>query len=331
MDMANLQLSNLNYGSVPIYTTTQMRIDNIGRYADLFGSYTYPEGSTGNGGGMADPYDYGYDYGGGSGGAASSYYYPSGGSVNRIVEVGPSGSTIEVTGLSASAPALFNMAQARDAAGILNLVFGGDDVINGSSGNDWIDGFGGNDNVTGGAGADSVRGLDGADLIDGGAGNDDVNGNQGTDTVRGGDGADIVRGGQGADTISGDGGDDVHVNGNIGDDQVSGGAGNDAVFGGQDQDRLFGDDGADTLSGDLGNDTLTGGSGADRFVIRAGGGADVVTDFNFAEGDRIQLVTGQAFTLSAGGGGSVLDLGAGTTITLSGVAPGNASDWVVFA
>ena len=330
VDMANLQLANLNYGAVPIYDAGQIRIDNVGRFADFFGAFTYASG-----GGMSDPYYsdpyYSDPYGGGSTGGSTSYY-PNGGSVSRILEMTPGGSTIEVSGLSVDAPTLFNMAQARNADGILNLVFGASDVMTGTGGNDWIDGYGGNDNISTGGGNDSVRGLDGDDTIAGADGGDDVNGNRGQDVVHGDDGSDIVRGGQGDDLVYGDAGDDVHVNGNIGADQVFGGTGNDVVFGGQDNDRLFGEDGADTLSGDLGNDILTGGAGADRYAMRAGGGADVVTDFNFAEGDRILLTAGQSFTMSAAGGGVVFDLGAGVQITLSGLAaPAAASDWVVFA
>lgn len=51
---------------------------------------------------------------------------------------------------------------------------------------------------------------------------------------------------------------------------LDGGKGNDLVLGGA---------GNDTISGGLGIDTLTGGLGQDRFVVKAGGGLDTLTDF----------------------------------------------------
>jgi|SRR5439155_11221604 len=54
-------------------------------------------------------------------------------------------------------------------------------------------------------------------------------------------------------------------------------------------DTIEGGRGNDWLDGGVGNDTLTGGAGADTFVLRSGGGHDVVTDFNPAEGDRVMF------------------------------------------
>ena len=63
-------------------------------------------------------------------------------------------------------------------------------------------------------------------------------------------------------------------------DSLAGPASTDVVEGGR---------GGDRLDGGYGNDTLTGGSGADVFILRSGGGDDVVTDFNAAEGDRVMF------------------------------------------
>ena len=63
-------------------------------------------------------------------------------------------------------------------------------------------------------------------------------------------------------------------------DSLSGTASTDTVEGGR---------GNDQLDGGAGNDTLTGGAGADVFILRSGGGDDVVTDFNAAAGDRIMF------------------------------------------
>jgi Ca2+-binding RTX toxin-like protein len=195
-----------------------------------------------------------------------------------------------------------------------------------------LDGDAAANTIDGGVGADSVRGMDGNDLVLGGAGADDVNGNVGADTVRGGDGNDaFVRGGQDNDQVYGDAGDDPHVNGNKGNDLVYGGIGNDTVYGGEGADTVYGDEGADWVSGDLGNDILYGGRGADRFLFRTGSGADWVADFNAADGDRIQLAVGTAYTVASVGGQPVITLTGGATIGLAGVASTSfSSDWVVF-
>ncbi|POF31663.1 T1SS-143 repeat domain-containing protein [Roseibium marinum] len=52
---------------------------------------------------------------------------------------------------------------------------------------------------------------------------------------------------------------------------------------------LMGTDGDDILAGGLGADLLTGGAGADTFVLSSLAEADIITDYNFDEGDRIDL------------------------------------------
>lgn len=202
--------------------------------------------------------------------------------------------------------------------------------IYGPNGSDQLWGGLNNDTIDGGAGADTIIALDGDDSVQGGVGNDDVNGNVGADTVRGGEGDDWVRGGKGNDTIYGDAGNDPHVNGNIGNDSVSGGDGDDTVYGGQDNDTLYGDAGNDLLSGDIGVDILFGGLGADRFTIRAGGGVDWVGDFNLAQGDRVQLAPGTAYTLTTYEGQVMIDLGNGDRLGLAGVSS-VSGDWLVYA
>ena len=49
------------------------------------------------------------------------------------------------------------------------------------------------------------------------------------------------------------------------------------------------DDVDDVLQGGTGDDTLTGGTGADTFIFVEGHGADTITDFSKAEGDKIDL------------------------------------------
>jgi serralysin len=196
------------------------------------------------------------------------------------------------------------------------------------------------ENASGGSGADHVSGneagnyllgLDGNDTVLGLGGNDDLNGNMGNDSVGGGAGDDWVRGGKGSDQIFGGAGDDPHVNGNIGNDTVHGDLGNDTLYGGQDDDQLFGDDGNDLLSGDLGSDLLTGGAGADRFLLRVGGGQDWVSDFNSAEGDRIQIAPGLTYTVTSYQGQALIILSTGDSIGLTGVSTAQMGDWLVYA
>ncbi len=74
-----------------------------------------------------------------------------------------------------------------------------------------------------------------------------------------------------------------------------GGGGDDVLLGRGGRDILDGGDGNDTIDGGLGKDTLTGGGGADAFKFRDGDtasgrfGADLITDFDQAEGDEIRL------------------------------------------
>lgn len=207
-----------------------------------------------------------------------------GGTVGVYEELIDGQSILSITGLTVSATAAFARILADDTLGVLNLAFGGNDSMIGSTGGDTLVGLGGND------------------LIDGNAGDDDVNGNLGNDAVAGGAGADWVRGGQGNDTITGGIGDDPHVNGNIGNDLVSGGEGDDTVYGGQGFDTAMGDEGDDLLTGDRGLDVLVGGPGADRFYLQANSESDRILDFNPTEGDRIALPAGQAYTLRVAAG-----------------------------
>src|SRR5205807_9555414 len=83
----------------------------------------------------------------------------------------------------------------------------------------------------------------------------------------------------------------------------------------------------------------TGGAGEDTFVYADGGGADIITDFNRTEGDKID-VTGVSgvFTLAdiqsratSSGGNTVINFGGGNTLTLNGVTSLQQSDFVFHA
>ncbi|NKD88653.1 calcium-binding protein [Haematospirillum sp. 15-248] len=94
---------------------------------------------------------------------------------------------------------------------------------------------------------------------------------------------------QGADTIIGNGRNN-NLSGQAGDDILFGYAGCDALNGDEGDDILVGGPGDDMLTGGKGNDTLTGGEGADFFSYTPDClGDDVILDFNFAQGDRIDL------------------------------------------
>ncbi|MBW8816376.1 MAG: calcium-binding protein [Caulobacterales bacterium] len=207
-----------------------------------------------------------------------------------------------------------------DARGGDNTVNGGagDDVLVGGSGADMIFGGPDNDSIAGGDGSNYLRGDDGDDQIQGGAGFDDINGNMGRDNLFGGAGDDWVVGGKDNDVCFGEAGSDV-VYGNLGDDTVGGGTGNDIVRGGQGNDVVRGDDGNDIVAGDRGDDTLSGGLGADTFIGFSDEGVDRITDFNAAEGDRLQLDPGTHYTLAQVGADTVVDMGGGNETILVGV------------
>jgi serralysin len=82
---------------------------------------------------------------------------------------------------------------------------------------------------------------------------------------------------------------------------------------------LSGGGGDDWLSGDRGSDTITGGAGADIFHSFSGAGLDVVTDFNAAEGDRVQLDPGTSYHLAQQGADTIVDMGNGDEMVLRNV------------
>jgi len=193
-----------------------------------------------------------------------------------------------------------------------------DNLLQGNAGFDSVFAAAGNDTIEGGAGTSYLRGEEGNDLIVGGATFDDLQGNTGADTESGGDGDDWVVGGKDNDILFGESGADL-VYGNIGADTVDGGAGDDVVRGGQGDDVLTAGVGNDFVSGDLGDDTVTGGAGADSFHAFAGVGVDRVLDFSVAEGDRVQLDAGAAWSAAQVGADTVVTLDGGGLVILVGV------------
>lgn len=171
----------------------------------------------------------------------------------------------------------------------------GHDTLSGNAGNDNLFGGDGNDRLLGGFGFDRLFGGTGSDFLDGGIGADILDGGAGNDTLLGGDGHDRLLGGMDVDRLFGGAGND-HLDGGSGGDRLEGGAGNDTLAGGAGNDALLGGLGNDRLMGGFGKDQMTGGMGADHFVFTnrldsgAGpAGRDVITDFNRAQGDKINL------------------------------------------
>jgi Ca2+-binding RTX toxin-like protein len=201
--------------------------------------------------------------------------------------------------------------------GAVAATAGGDLMIS-SAGGPTVMAGDGDDTVVGADVVDYLRGDAGDDQVWGGALFDDINGNMGNDTGHGGYGDDWVVGGKDNDVLFGDAGSDI-VYGNLGSDTCDGGSGADLVRGGQADDLVRGGAGDDWLSGDRGNDTISGGTGADTFHTFSEAGIDRVTDFSAAEGDRVQLDPGTAYTATQVGADTVIDMGAGNQMILEGV------------
>lgn len=214
------------------------------------------------------------------------------------------------------------------------------DILIGNLGFDYLGGYDGDDLLIGLKGDDELRGSWGDDWLFGGSGNDIMDGSAGADLMVGGSGNDVYYYDTPKDRIvefAFGGTDEVRawidatlpdqvetltllesvargtgnglanaITGNGAANTLSGLGGNDRLFGEGGNDRLDGGSGADTLVGGTGNDLLTGGSGADRFVATFGGGKDTVTDFNFAQGDRIALSAGLTYTLGSDSRGNAM-------------------------
>jgi Ca2+-binding RTX toxin-like protein len=169
-------------------------------------------------------------------------------------------------------------------------------------------------------------GGSGNDVIVGDANNNILNGGGGDDTLTGGGGADTLIGGGGSDTA------DYSLAGSVGGQglvvDLSNSLNNTGDAAGDTYNSIENISGSgfnDILKGDSGPNMLTGEGGADTFVYVTGGGADTVTDFSRAQGDKIDL-TGVAsvhsfadLVISQQGGNTFIDFGNGDSLTLTGV------------
>ena len=191
--------------------------------------------------------------------------------------------------------------------------YGGNDTLLGGEGNDELWGGDHRDTLYGGYGEDMLVGGNGSDVIygdDASSGwNDTLSGWDGNDTLFGGGGDDLLMGHTDSDRLYGQYGNDS-LYGGYDKDTLDGGYGNDSLKGGRHNDILRGGDGNDTLNGAGYNvtfktenypskeyDSLTGGAGADVFELgnsfqayyNEGAGFATITDFNYYQGDRVQL------------------------------------------
>lgn len=247
--------------------------------------------------------------------------------------------SIVINGLGQRVTAFTHWVDNDASSEALAAFLSGNDSLTGSAGADLIRTYdgrdvviaGGRDTVDTGRGDDVIhvrpgdveggtylRGGEGNDWIAGGPGFDDINGNQANDTASGGDGNDWVVGGMAMDLLFGDAGDDL-VYGNLHHDTCDGGAGADIVRGGQGNDVISGGSGNDYMSGDRGNDTIAGGSGADIFHTFSEAELDVVTDFIYGEGDRVQLDPGTTYTAEQMGFDVVISMNNGGRMILQNV------------
>lgn len=201
------------------------------------------------------------------------------------------------------------------------------EVLNGTAQLREIHGGAGNDTITSGGPGSYLRGDEGDDVIVGSAGFDDMHGNAGSDTLNGGAGDDWVVGGRDNDLLGGEAGADV-VLGNLGNDTVNGGDGADVVRGGQGDDVVNGGAGDDWLSGDRGNDTITGGAGADRFRGGVDLAIDRILDFNQAEGDRVMIDPGTAYSVAQAGADTVVTLSGGQMVLVGVQLSSLRSGWI---
>jgi Ca2+-binding RTX toxin-like protein len=184
----------------------------------------------------------------------------------------------------------------------------------GSSGHDHLNGTTTDNTLFSGRGDDDVTGGAGRDTLDGGSGNDMIWGGSGNDRLSGGTGADLLVGGFGADRMDGGTGNDTLLSRSDAGEMVAAQDG---------KTQIFADETAAFKSV---NDTMTGGKGADTFrfegLVNAkdeivakhvnadgtidwhgvtgennavhdhwvdGFGNDTITDFNRAQGDKIEI------------------------------------------
>ena len=185
----------------------------------------------------------------------------------------------------------------------------GDDRLLGDAAKDLMTGGLNNDRLFGSSGADTIDGGDGVDTVDYSGDVNRVNANLATGVGSGlaslvfsaGDvyiGIENIVGGFTGDTLVGDDRNNK-IEGRTGNDTIIGGDGNDTLVGGATggSDRITGGKGRDVMDAGLNDDIFIFLSVRDSLV--ADGKHDLVSDFDGAEGDRIDL---SAIDAREGGG-----------------------------
>ncbi len=200
----------------------------------------------------------------------------------------------------------------------------------GNNGSDQLIGLGGNDTLVGGIGNDILTGGSGSDINDGGSGIDTSS----YSTSAAGVTADLRVGavGSGAGDATGD--TWILIENLVGSNHA------DTLLGSIGANDINGGGGSDRITGFAGDDVLTGGAGVDTFIIAAGHGNDIITDFDATSGDLIDLSTHQLWTdfaslvtagaMTQSGANVVINLGFNSTVTLNNVtlADLDATDFV---
>ena len=199
-------------------------------------------------------------------------------------------------------------------------------LITGSNASETLTGTGADEALAGLGGDDLLLGNGGNDILDGGTGNDTLDGGSGVNTasyLSATSGVTVSLAVQGASQNTVGAGTDTLIS----IQNLIGSSFNDTLTGDGAGNVINAGLGNDILNGGAGNDTLTGGTGSDIFVFASGGGADTITDFTHAQGDKIDL-SGVASLHSSGqllastsqsGADTIIDFGGGDTLTLQNV------------
>lgn len=170
-----------------------------------------------------------------------------------------------------------------------------DNYLTGNAGNNVLDGGLGRDTLAGGLGDDTyiIDDLDDLVIEYADSGHDTVS--SWVSYVLADHVEDLVLTGTSAAHGTGNGLNN-RITGNAASNRLDGGKGNDVLDGGAGNDTLTGGEGRDILIGGAGRDQLTGGLDADHFTFRSAADTapsatqrDVITDFDRAQSDRIDL------------------------------------------